>query len=153
MNEIKRLHPKLTDEDFKEYLRLIDDAYYTDPIEFPEQNKKARERLDEFVRTHLPKLEEAQSSYNKKIGELHVENMLAELPSPVDIALADEKVAKWIRERSSKMGAYTADCRLIRDPDVYIVEFRFEDDSVMQVQVERLKNAASLIFQRTILRK
>ncbi|MDH5703983.1 MAG: hypothetical protein OEY99_07180, partial [Aigarchaeota archaeon] len=68
MNEIKRLHPKLTDEDFKEYLRLIDDAYYTDPIEFPEQNKKARERLDEFVRTHLPNLEEAQSSYNKKIG-------------------------------------------------------------------------------------
>jgi len=87
------------------------------------------------------------------LGEIHVENMLAELPSPVDIALADEKVAKWIRERSSKMGEYASDCRLIRDPDVYIVEFRFEDDSVMQVQVERLKNAVSLIFQRTILRK
>ena len=151
LNEIKRLHPKLTDEDFKEYLRLIDDAYYTDPIEYPEQNKKARERLDEFVRTHLPRLEEAQSSYNKKIGEIHVENMLAELPSPVDIALADNEVARWIRERTAKLGVYSASSKLIRDPDVYVVEFRFEDDSVMRVQVERLSNVVSLIFKRTVL--
>ena len=153
MDEIKRLHPKLTDEDLKEYLRLIDGAYYTDPIEFPEQNKKARERLDEFVRTHLPNLEEAQSSYNKKIGELHVENMLAELPSPVDIALADNEVARWIRERTARLGMYSVNYRLIQDPDVYVVEFRFEDDSVMRVQVERLSNVVSLVFKRTVLPK
>lgn len=149
--EIKKLHPTLTDQDFEEYLRLTHDSHFIDPIEFPEQSRRAQDLLDEFVRTHLPRLEEAHSNYNKKLREQYIENLLAELPSPIDIALADEKVAEWIRDRAIKTGEYTVDCKLIREPDIYIVEFRFEDDSVLKVEVEQLKNNVHLVFQRTIL--
>lgn len=148
--EIMKLHPELTEEDFQEYLRLVDEADFTDPIESPERSKRAQELLSEFVRTHLPRLEEAHSNYNKKLEEQYIEKLSSELPSPVDIAIADTEVAEWIRERTRREGQYDVNCKRVRDPDVYIVEFRFRDDSVLKVQVEQTKNTVHSIFRRTV---
>ena len=117
-----------------------------------EKSERVREMIDEFVRTHLPRLEEARANFIKKMDELQTRRLLSELPSPVDIALADEKVADWIRDRTLRVGAYVVDSKLIREPDVYLVEFRFEDSSAMKAEVEQMENNVRVIFQRTVIR-
>lgn len=150
--EIRKLHPKLTDEEFQEYLRLIYSYESLLQDGSKEEAARVRERIDEFVRTNLPRLEEARANFNKKSETLRIQSMLSSLPSPVDIALANEKVADWIRERTLRVGAYTVDSQLIREPDVYLVEFRFNDSSTLRAEVERMGNNVRVIFQRTVLR-
>ena len=117
-----------------------------------EKSERVREMIDEFVRTHLPRLEEASANFSKKMDELQTRRLLSELPSPVDIALADKKVADWIRDRTLRVGAYIVDSILIREPDVHLVEFRFEDSSAMKAEVEQMENNVRVIFQRTVIR-
>jgi len=151
IDEIKKLHPQLSDNDFEEYLRLIDEYSYTDPIEFPEQSKKIKDQLDKFVKSNLTRLEEAHSNFNEKMRESYLKNLYAESYSPVDTALSDEKVAKWLQEQSTLSGSYIIDYKLIRDPHIYLVDFKFKDDSILRVEVDHLNKIIKFVFQRKTL--
>jgi len=47
-------------------MRLIFEAKITDPLELPEKRRDAEEQLDEFVKIHLPMLEDAHSVYMER---------------------------------------------------------------------------------------
>lgn len=153
IDEIKKLHPKLTDNDFQKYLRLIDEYSFTDPIEFPEQSKKIKGQLDKFVKSNLTRLEEAHNNFNEKMRESYLQNSYAESNSPVDTALSDEKVAKWLQEQSTLSGSYIVDYKLIHDPHIYLVEFRFKDTSILKIEVDHLNKIIKFVFQRKTLNK
>ncbi len=148
--KIMELHPELTDPDFGEYLRLINEAHLTDPLEFPEQRKRAEEELADFTRTNLPRLEEAHATYAENMKKHYEDSIEPTLRSPVDIALEDENVGKWLQERSVTSGAYTIDCRVFKEPHIYMVEFKFKDRSTLQVSVDRQTMDVDWIFKRVV---
>lgn len=148
--EIMNLHPGFTESDFENYLRLMDDAHLIDPLEFPEESKQAEEKLADFVKTHLPRLEEAHSAYAEKMEHLYEERIESTGRSPVDIALAHENVSHWLQERTDRAGAYTTDCILIKEPSIYRVIFRFGDDSLMHVRVDSEKEDVKIVFTRVV---
>ena len=149
-NKIMKLHPELTDPDFGEYLRLINEAHLTDPLEFPEQRKRAEEELADFTRTNLPRLEEAHATYAENMKKHYEDSIEPTLRSPVDIALEDENVGKWLQERSVTSGAYTIDCRVFKEPHIYMVKFKFKDNSALQVLVNQQKMKVNQIFKRVV---
>ncbi len=148
--EIKKLHPSLTDAELSEYLRLVDATQYVDPVESPDAKAKAEQDLAKFVKKHLPKLDEAQTAYSEKMMAVYEASKAPRLLDPVDIALGDRRVAKWLRERSIKLGAYHSESRLLVPPDRFQVTFTFSDGSVLEAKVEQAKRRVYPDFKRTI---
>ncbi len=148
--EIKKLHPDLTDSELGEYLRLVDATQYVDPIESPEAKKKTEQELAQFVKKHLPKLDEAQTAYSDMMKSAYEASNVPKLLDPVDIALADRRVAKWLHERSIKLGTHSTESRLAQPPNTYLVTFSFSDGSVLEAKVDQAKRRVYPDFKRTI---
>ena len=148
--EIKKLHPDLTDSDLGEYLRLVDATQFIDPVESPEALKKAEQDLARFVQKHLPKLDQAQTEYADKMKSAYEANNVPKLLDPVDIALADRRVAKWLHERTIKLGTYSTESRIAQPPGTYLVTFSFSDGSVLEAKVDQVKRRVYPDFKRTI---
>lgn len=148
--EIKKLHPDLTDTDLSEYLRFVDATQYIDPVESPEAMKKAEQELARFVQKHLPKLDQAQTAYADKMKEAYEASNLPKLLDPVEIALADRRITKWLRERAIKLGKYSTESKLIQPPSTYLVTFSFSNDSALEAKVDQAKRRVSPNFKRTV---
>lgn len=148
--EIKKLHPSLTDTELGEYLRLVDATQYTDPIESPEAKAKAEQDLARFVKKHLPRLDEAQTAYADKMKAVYEASNIPKLLDPVDIALADRRVTKWLRERATKLGAYSTESKLINPPNTYMITLSFSDGSTLEARVDQAKRRVYPEFKRTI---
>ncbi len=148
--EIKKLHPDLADSDLAEYLRLVDATQYIDPSESPEAKQKAEQELARFVKMHLPKLDEAQTAYAEKMRAAYEASHAPKLLDPIDIALADRRVAKWLRERAVKLGSYSSESKLVHPPSTYLITFSFGNGSTLEARVDQAKRRVYPDFKRMI---
>jgi hypothetical protein len=146
--KIMSFHPGLTEAEFSRYERLEEGAMAIDPLRYPDRKKSAEKELDTFVKAHMPRLEEAFSSYSDEIKAEYDKLVNSELPDPVDIAKTSLAVRGWLAGRQS-----TSKSILIKEPHEYLVEFKCNDGAEMHVKVDRYDRTVSVIFQRTIGQK
>jgi hypothetical protein len=146
--EIMKHHPELTESDIQRYVRLIYELHSIDPLKFPDRREQVERRALDFIEAYLPGLDEAQSAYESKAKERYEKDLAEDLPGPVDIALADENVERWLSEKRAKYGQYDVDYRLHKKPFLYEVEFKFKNGSELLVSVEQYKREVAIVFQR-----
>lgn len=142
---IMSYHPGLAEGEFSKYVSLVDRAQMIDPLLYPDRKKEAEKEADAFAKKHLPRLEEAMNVYSSKIEAEYEEAMKSRLADPAGIAKRSKEVREWL----SGM-AYTTKSRLIEEPYIYMVEFRFQDGSEMHVRVDQYNRSASVVFRRIV---
>lgn len=145
--KIMSLHPGLTEGDFAEYLRLQESALMIDPLKYPERKMEADKAVADYVKKHMPRLEEAVWAYSSAIESEYEEAVKRRLADPVELAKTNKAVREWLKGRA---GAYRVGCTLIQEPYTYLVEFKSPDGSEIHARVDRYNSTVSVIFQRTI---
>lgn len=148
--EIKKFHPGLSDDELNGYLKLVEDSEYIDPVQDPEKKKQMERKLEGYVKTHLPNLAKAQASYAKKMEESYAKSIQPKLKDPVEIALSDRRITKWLRERSVRLGAYSTALERLETPNLFLVVFSFKDDSRLEVRIDQVKRRVYPDFKRTV---
>jgi len=146
--EIKRLHPELMDADLREYICLIYEHVSLDEERSPEKVKQIERQIADLVERCLPNLSEAYAAYENAMKGQREEELARDLPDPVEVALADKNVIRWLAVLPANVGPYAATVRLIKKPLLYEVTFGFKNGFEMVVSVERQQREVAFVFRR-----
>lgn len=144
LKEIKSFHPELTEGQLDEYVGLVYNIMNADMSNDPDEVDKATKIRDEFVEKHLPRLDEALRSYEKKVKE-RLRQMTA--GDPVDIALSSPIVVRWMA-KNMKGRQYSTGVRRINESK-YAVEFRSPEGPELHVDIDVHTRRVEIVFQRT----